>query len=259
MGVGYGGSGVGYYTKLEESGWLRHVRLIMCASVLAAEKLHLEGASVLVHCSDGWDRTGQVCSLTQLILDPYYRTLEGLAVLIEKDWCAFGYKFQDRCGHGMDYTHLPDERSPIFLQFLDTLLQLLHQFPDAFQFTPHLLLFLADHEHSSLFGTFLGNSMRHRMAELRVVDRTPSIWSYIMEHQRDRGFLNRTFRPHHGPVWPSCTMAKMVLWDRYFNRWSPEAHPHCLATTQEGAVGTGEGAGASSGWHDDWGAGFETA
>jgi len=42
----------------------------------------------LVHCSDGWDRTGQVCSLTQLILDPYYRTIEGFAVLIEKDWYA---------------------------------------------------------------------------------------------------------------------------------------------------------------------------
>jgi Myotubularin-like phosphatase domain len=33
----------GFYSKLEESGWLKHVRLIMKAGVLAAEKLHLEG------------------------------------------------------------------------------------------------------------------------------------------------------------------------------------------------------------------------
>ena len=59
-GVNPSGGGAGYFAKLEESGWLRHVRLILCAGVLAAEKLHLEGASVLVHCSDGWDRTAQV-------------------------------------------------------------------------------------------------------------------------------------------------------------------------------------------------------
>ena len=44
----------GFYSKLEESAWLYHIRAIIKASVLVAEKLHLEGASVLVHCSDGW-------------------------------------------------------------------------------------------------------------------------------------------------------------------------------------------------------------
>lgn len=48
------GSLAGFYSKLEESGWLRHTRLLMLASVVAAEKLHFEGTSVLVHCSDGW-------------------------------------------------------------------------------------------------------------------------------------------------------------------------------------------------------------
>jgi hypothetical protein len=35
----------------------------------------LNGKNVLVHCSDGWDRTSQLSSLSQLLLDPYYRTL----------------------------------------------------------------------------------------------------------------------------------------------------------------------------------------
>lgn len=39
-----------------------------------------EGASVLVHCSDGWDRTAQVCSLGALLMDPYYRTIKGFMV-----------------------------------------------------------------------------------------------------------------------------------------------------------------------------------
>ena len=42
----------------------------------------MEGTSVLVHCSDGWDRTAQTCSLAGLILDPYYRTIPGFQVKI---------------------------------------------------------------------------------------------------------------------------------------------------------------------------------
>lgn len=35
--------GSGYFQKLEDSGWLKHVALILKAGVLAAEKMHLEG------------------------------------------------------------------------------------------------------------------------------------------------------------------------------------------------------------------------
>ena len=50
----FDGSQAGYYARIEDSGWLRHVRLILLAGVVGAEKLHFEGTSVLVHCSDGW-------------------------------------------------------------------------------------------------------------------------------------------------------------------------------------------------------------
>lgn len=49
---------------------------------------------MLVHCSDGWDRTAQLTALSMLMLDPYYRTIKGFEVLIEKEWMSFGHKFQ---------------------------------------------------------------------------------------------------------------------------------------------------------------------
>ena len=51
--------------------------------------------------------------MAQLLMDPYFRTLEGLAVLVEKEWVSFGHKFSDRCAHAAEETQ---EFSPIFLQ-----------------------------------------------------------------------------------------------------------------------------------------------
>jgi hypothetical protein len=117
------------------------------------------------------------------------------------------------------------------------------QFPAAFEYTEALLLFLADHAHSGLFGTFLGNTCKQRVQDLRAAELTASVWSYVLTHAQARGFRNPTYVPHAGPLWPSCSIARLAVWDRYFNRWQSEAHPH---------TGFGED------WHDDWGAGFET-
>ncbi|KAL8737825.1 MAG: hypothetical protein Q9181_001316 [Wetmoreana brouardii] len=83
---------------LLRSGWLKHITGILDGASLIARQVALQHSHVLIHCSDGWDRTSQLSALSQLCLDPYYRTLEGFIVLVEKDWLSFGHMFNHRSG-----------------------------------------------------------------------------------------------------------------------------------------------------------------
>ena len=90
--------------------------------LLPVDKVENHRTSVMVHCSDGWDRTAQLTAIALLLLDPYYRTLRGFQVIIEKEWLSFGHKFAQRIGHGDD-RHSDADRSPVFLQFIDCVWQ----------------------------------------------------------------------------------------------------------------------------------------
>lgn len=85
--------------QLARSGWLKHIAGILDGAGLIARQVGLSHSHVLIHCSDGWDRTSQLSALSQICLDPYFRTLEGFMVLVEKDWLAFGHMFRHRSGH----------------------------------------------------------------------------------------------------------------------------------------------------------------
>ena len=95
---------------MEESSWFKHVKLTVRAGLIGYDKLK-NGFAILVHCSDGWDRTAQVSSLIQIFAEPYYRTITGFCTLVAKDFCAFGHKFRDRGGYGQNI----QEASPIFI------------------------------------------------------------------------------------------------------------------------------------------------
>ncbi|EXJ81233.1 hypothetical protein A1O3_07523 [Capronia epimyces CBS 606.96] len=83
---------------LRKSDWLKHIANVLDGAGLIARQVGLQHSHVLIHCSDGWDRTSQLSALSQLCLDPYYRTFEGFMVLVEKDWLSFGHMFKHRSG-----------------------------------------------------------------------------------------------------------------------------------------------------------------
>ena len=139
-------------TAVEETKWLMHLRLILKAACTITSLLEKEGTSVLVHCSHGWDRTPQLTALAQILVDPYFRTLEGFQVLIEKDFLSFGHPFHTRLRRHGERLVDTNQESPVFIQFLDCVWQLVHQYPHAFEFNAALLQLLADHVHQCRFG-----------------------------------------------------------------------------------------------------------
>lgn len=65
-----------WLSALESTKWLQHLSLLLKASLLVVNAVDRDHRPVLVHCSDGWDRTPQIAALAKLLLDPYYRTIE---------------------------------------------------------------------------------------------------------------------------------------------------------------------------------------
>ncbi|CAH2055654.1 unnamed protein product, partial [Iphiclides podalirius] len=152
----------GFHRLVEESGWLWQLRQLFQLSGAVVDLLDLQGSSVLLSLEDGWDVTAQISSLAQMCLEPYYRTLDGFRILVEKEWLALGHKFQQRCNLAAAPQH---GFTPTFLMFLDAVHQLVKQFPLAFEFNEYYLRFVAHHSVSCRFRSFLFDSEAQR-AEL---------------------------------------------------------------------------------------------
>ena len=82
---------------------------------------------------------------------------------MEKEWFCFGHKFEDRNGRGSPKGGPKDEeRSPIFLLFIDCVWQVVKQQPNEFEFNTEFLIALLDQQHSGKSGSFLYNSKMER-------------------------------------------------------------------------------------------------
>uniref|UniRef100_G3PVV8 Myotubularin phosphatase domain-containing protein n=1 Tax=Gasterosteus aculeatus aculeatus TaxID=481459 RepID=G3PVV8_GASAC len=208
---------------LENSGWLKHIKAVLDAGLFIAKAVANEGVSVLVHCSDGWDRTAQACSVASILLDPYYRTIKGLMVLIERDWVSFGHKFSQR------YAHLdgdPKEVSPVIDQFLECVWQLSEQFPCAFEFNERFLIAIHTHIYSCQYGSFLGNSEKERR-DMRLHERSHSLWPELWKDRAE--YTNPLYKDElsqsQGVLRPNTTPYCFKMWKGLYNRMEKSIPP----------------------------------
>ncbi|WFD36047.1 hypothetical protein MCUN1_002918 [Malassezia cuniculi] len=74
------------------------------------------------------------------------------------------------------------QRSPIFLQFLDAVAQLVRQFPSRFEYDAEFLAQVFKHAHNGASGSFLHNCEQERTAPPTPANQsTPSVWDAVLE------------------------------------------------------------------------------
>jgi len=220
--------------------WLDPLKTLLSAAINISTAID-QGRSVLIqHCGEP-DIDAQLASISQILLDPYYRTIDGFRVLIEKEWICYGHQFTKRS----NYDHKFDNFSPIFMQFIFIVWQIWKEFPTSFQFNELYLITILDNIFSSRFGTFLCNNIKER-TEHNIYSGTKSFWSYVEQH------IDRFLNPYCKVTFPLPPVQHLkcqriyqdTMWNEYFYRYcfksslAIEQLEERIRATASGDIGT---------------------
>eukprot|EP01133_Synstelium_polycarpum_P008162 gene8162-9589_t len=211
-----------WLSQLDSTLWLEHIYQLINSANIVVEMVDKKGSSVLTHCSDGWDRTSQLVALSQLLLDPYYRTLRGFQILIEKEWLAFGHQFTHRCAH-VSHPGGDEEASPIFLMFIDSVWQLTNLFPTTFQFNERFLVVVMEAVYNCKYGTFLFNNQRERLVYTKLNGGLASVWPAI--NSRAEEYTNFFYIENPKPIFHNFYLSDIQFWSNYYLRWHDNYRP----------------------------------
>ena len=124
-----------------------------------------------------------------MLLEKRFRTIDGFLTLLQKEWSTSATSSMNGAA---TRTSASDQRSPVFLLFIDCCFQLIQQFPSAFEFNQDLLLLLLDQLNACRFGTFLENNQRRRSRK-SLDDATRHVWGHVaaLRRRAERGVRRR--------------------------------------------------------------------
>lgn len=212
---------------VEQTGWLQLIFGLLKSSSQVASLMINNLSSIMILSDQGTDRAAQLSSLVQLMIDPYYRTIDGLIVLIEKEWLSMGHPFTTRCGHLR--VRQEGSEGPCFILFLECVVHLLKLFPTRFEYTSSLLLLIAYHLNTGLYGTFMCDDDRRRR-DLLVRMNTVSVWTRVGLNRTY--FINPFYSSEKNSLYPTplllpnLSTSHISLWTEYYLReHETSAHP----------------------------------
>ncbi|XP_025077357.1 myotubularin-related protein 10-B-like isoform X3 [Pomacea canaliculata] len=176
-----------WLSQLDGSQWLINVGRCLKTAAEVADLL-ISKVSVALKEERAVDLSCVVSCLAQLIIDPYFRTQEGFSFLVQREWTVMGHPFQRR-NHLIQGTP-ENDKGPVFLLFLDSVWQLLQQFPSRFAFSETFLTTLWDTAHLGIFDTFLFDSAWERRRFFREGRKLaniclPSAWEWSLQFSED--------------------------------------------------------------------------
>eukprot|EP01126_Amoeba_proteus_P035200 TRINITY_DN3539_c1_g1_i1.p1 TRINITY_DN3539_c1_g1~~TRINITY_DN3539_c1_g1_i1.p1 ORF type:complete len:530 (+),score=106.43 TRINITY_DN3539_c1_g1_i1:220-1590(+) len=208
----------------EGTHWLKFIQVLLQTSNLIVSYLS-RNKSVLVHCETGSDITAQLVSLVQILVDPFFRTIHGFEILIQKEWLQFGHQFSSRVGHGQ--RDGGNHNSPIFVQFIDAVYQLITQYPNWFEFNATYLIAILDELYNGRFGTFFMNSEKER-EEIKLSEQTHSLWTWLADPMQLERYINFEYKMYKNILIPTCSTSHLSVWIGYYGRYRAQMYHHKL-------------------------------
>jgi hypothetical protein len=175
--------------------------------------------------------------MSQILLEQRYRTIDGFINLIEKDWLSFGHQFKSR----NNYTNSENSKEfcPIFIQFLDSLYQIMKQNYWEFEYNYDFLVFLAKESLNGRYGTFLFNNDYERNL-YKAHKYTLSVWDYVKENEmmfinpiynyNNDNDINNKFKKNNELKF---NPKKICLWREYFLRYEKNGFHECKKFTEK--------------------------